>query len=433
MELLKLILPSIVILAVVYFMMREFTKHNANQIKLIEDNNKLQGQKLENELKLAGKKITIPLKFQAYERMVLFLERITPGNLLTRVLKTPMTVGKLQSLLLTTIREEYEHNMSQQLYISDKSWDYVKSAKEDVIRFVNSSASKFKSDDNSSDYAKDIIIEYGKSDDKTTLYSILVKSDQIDSVSIIGSGNVATALAINFKKAGIGITEIYSRSYKNAKTLAQKVNSSSTSSLKDISRSSDLYIIATSDDSIENIAVSLPMVNGIVAHTSGSQSVELLSGFENHGIFYPLQTITGPNSPEFNSIPICIEGSNKKVLELLHKLALRLTSVVVELNSEQRLYLHLTAVLVNNFTNYLYSMASDILEQNNIDFNLLLPLINETASKMHTTHPNISQTGPAKRNDQKTILKHIEILSEHPDYKDVYELLTNKLIKKYHE
>ncbi len=177
MELLKLILPSIVILAVVYFMMREFTKHNANQIKLIEDNNKLQGQKLENELKLAGKKITIPLKFQAYERMVLFLERITPGNLLTRVLKTPMTVGKLQSLLLTTIREEYEHNMSQQLYISDKSWDYVKSAKEDVIRFVNSSASKFKSDDNSSDYAKDIIIEYGKSDDKINKALLSLKED----------------------------------------------------------------------------------------------------------------------------------------------------------------------------------------------------------------------------------------------------------------
>ncbi len=164
MELLKILLPSLVILAVVYFMMREFTKHNSKQIDIIEKGNDLQKLKLEYELKSASQKTSIPLKFQAYERMILFLERITPSNLITRVAMPTMNIERLHSQLLATIREEYEHNMSQQLYISDNAWELVKSAKEDIIRKINSTASKFNSDDNSGEFAKEIIIEFGKSE-----------------------------------------------------------------------------------------------------------------------------------------------------------------------------------------------------------------------------------------------------------------------------
>jgi hypothetical protein len=176
-ELLKLILPSIVILAVVYFMMREFTKHNSRQIKLLEDANDLQRDKMRKELTSESAKVTIPLKFQAYERMVLFLERISPSNLITRVLKHPTTVDGLHSRLLSTIREEYEHNMSQQLYISNQGWENIRSAKEEVIRIINTSASKFKSDDNSADFAKEIILEYSKSDDKLNKALLSLKED----------------------------------------------------------------------------------------------------------------------------------------------------------------------------------------------------------------------------------------------------------------
>ncbi len=156
-ELLKVILPAIVILFVVYIMMREFTKQNSKQLNYLSEEQQLIKVKIANEQKANSKKISIPLKFQAYERMVLFLERINPSNLLTRVLKTKMRVGSLHSSLLATIREEYEHNMSQQIYLSDTSWELVKTAKEEVVRLINSSASKFNSEDDATVYAQEII------------------------------------------------------------------------------------------------------------------------------------------------------------------------------------------------------------------------------------------------------------------------------------
>ena len=176
-EFLKILLPALVILAVVYFMMREFTKHNSRQIDLLEKGNNIQVLKLEHELKASGQKISIPLKFQAYERMILFLERISPSSLLTRVVKPTMTVERLHSQLLSTIREEYEHNMSQQLYISDVSWDLIKASKEEVVRLVNSSASKFNSDDNSGDFAKEIIMEFSKTDNPIEKAILSLKED----------------------------------------------------------------------------------------------------------------------------------------------------------------------------------------------------------------------------------------------------------------
>lgn len=159
-EFLKIILPAIAILAIVYVMMREFTKQNSKQFDYLKSEQELLRTRMKNEKKSDNIKTSMPLKFQAYERMSLFLERINPPNLLTRVVKPKMSTGILQASLLSTIREEYEHNMSQQLYISDKAWELVKAAKEDVVRTTNSSAAKFKSDEDSGNYAQNIITSW---------------------------------------------------------------------------------------------------------------------------------------------------------------------------------------------------------------------------------------------------------------------------------
>lgn len=156
-ELLKVLLPATVILAVVYIMMREFTKQNTKQLNYLRDDQDLQKIKMKSLERSANNKISIPLKFQAYERMVLFLERINPSNLITRVLTQKMRVSTLHSSLLSTIREEYEHNMSQQIYIGDESWDLVKTAKEEVVRLINATAASHKSDDDASKFAQEII------------------------------------------------------------------------------------------------------------------------------------------------------------------------------------------------------------------------------------------------------------------------------------
>ena len=157
MDLLLILLPVIAILIVVYIMMKDFTKQNTKQLDYLKNEQHVQIMKMELEKKSNSEKISIPLKFQAYERMALFLERINPTNLLTRVMNPKMRVSTLHTSLLATIREEYEHNMSQQLYISDNSWGLVKTAKEEVVRLINSSASKFNSEENANVFAQEII------------------------------------------------------------------------------------------------------------------------------------------------------------------------------------------------------------------------------------------------------------------------------------
>ncbi|MBC8320152.1 MAG: hypothetical protein H8E34_05460 [Bacteroidetes bacterium] len=156
-NLLIVIIPSLAIVVVVYIMMREFTKQNLKQLDYLCNEQQLFKMKLDIDRKTNGQKISIPLKFQAYERMALFLERINPPNLVTRVITPNVRFSTLHSLLLSTIRNEYEHNMSQQLYIVDSAWDLVRAAKEEVVRLVNSAAAKYSSDEDSGKFAQEII------------------------------------------------------------------------------------------------------------------------------------------------------------------------------------------------------------------------------------------------------------------------------------
>ena len=158
-ELLKIIIPTIAILVVVYIIMREFSKQNSKQFDHMRNEQQLLIKRMDNERVESSLKISMPLKIQANERMVLFLERINPPNLLIRVKKPKITVSAFHTLLLATIRDEYEHNMSQQLYISNNTWELVKTAKEDVVRLINSTAAKFNPDDDAGKFAQDIITD----------------------------------------------------------------------------------------------------------------------------------------------------------------------------------------------------------------------------------------------------------------------------------
>ena len=188
----------------------------------------------------------------------------------------------------------------------------------------------------------------------------------------------------------------------------------------------DVYIIGISDDAIQSFSESLPFQNKLVVHTSGGVSMDLLSGKNRRGVFYPLQTFSKQRDLKFDKIPICIESENPDDLELLQKLGSAISEVVVEISSEKRAKLHVAAVVVNNFVNYLYQIGEDILKEDEIPFDLLKPLIQETASKIENLSPEAAQTGPAKRNDTKTIEKHLKSLGNSP-YKEVYMMLTEQL------
>ena len=258
-------------------------------------------------------------------------------------------------------------------------------------------------------------------------------TNQILTVSIIGSGNVATALGEVISSNGIRVLEVFSPNIDNSKLLAEKVGCNYVENIEKLNTISDLYIIAIPDNEISNVITKLKSKEGIMVHTSGSQPSDVFEGkFHHYGVFYPLQTFTKGKQVDFQEVPICIEGSNDITSELLVQLAKKISNNVVLLNSEKRQYLHLTAVTVNNFSNLLYNLAHDVLNEKDIVFSLLHPLIKETAVKIRDVNPYQAQTGPALRKEISTINKHLELLDKYSEYKEIYNLLTRQIINKHH-
>lgn len=192
----------------------------------------------------------------------------------------------------------------------------------------------------------------------------------------------------------------------------------------------DIYIIAVSDDAIASVATSLKDKKGLVVHTSGSIPLKSLGDLHKKGVFYPLQTFSEGKTINFREVPICVEAEDKNDLELLKKMAGLISLEVHEITSDQRKSLHLAAVFVNNFTNFLFTIGHDICNEHHLPFSMLTPLIKETVNKLENLSPVDSQTGPAKRNDVKTMESHLNQL-KNKNYQDIYSLFSKLIGEKY--
>lgn len=234
-------------------------------------------------------------------------------------------------------------------------------------------------------------------------------------VALIGRGNVSFHLA---------------RAFRTIEKVQVNVYDGREEPSKIVKNSTDVYIIAVSDSAIKEVSEKLRGVDAIVAHTSGSVSINELPNDSHKGVFYPLQTFTKEKELDFSNIPICIEAENQKDVSMLSELAGYISKNVKEVSSVQRKSLHLAAVFANNFTNHLYQAAYDICDENNLSFDLIKPLIIETADKIKTLLPFEAQTGPAKRNDITTISDHIKLL-ENPDRKEIYSQLSKSIQRTY--
>jgi predicted short-subunit dehydrogenase-like oxidoreductase (DUF2520 family) len=246
--------------------------------------------------------------------------------------------------------------------------------------------------------------------------------------TLIGSGNVATHLYKALKNAkNIAINQWFSRDLKAITDFKNEV--SITSDLNTLTES-DVYIIAVSDDAIEDVAKQLPFEDRLVVHTSGSVSLYDIDMKHRRGVFYPLQTFSKDVELDFSEVPICIEALKKDDFKTLTSIGEALGCQTHKVNSHQRKALHLAAVFANNFSNQIYRIAHEICERKSVEFDILKPLIKETVRKIEDVSPYKAQTGPAKRGDKKTIKKHIKML-KNETHKEVYELLT-KSIKETH-
>jgi len=246
-------------------------------------------------------------------------------------------------------------------------------------------------------------------------------------VALIGAGNLGSHLFDAWHKhPAISITQWLNRS-------ESKTALGDTQIISDITdlRSNSIYVLCLPDSEIETVSAQLPRT-GMAIHTSGSIPLSALQNKGPKAVLYPLQSFSKEKAVTFESIPFFLEvekqASKKKVQTLVHTLSLN----YYWMDSQQRLRLHMAAVFVNNFSNHLYQIGADICRKNDIPFEVLLPLIQETTSKLHTLSPEQAQTGPARRQDQNVIEKHLEQLQD-PKKKEIYTLLTQAIHKQYHD
>ena len=248
-------------------------------------------------------------------------------------------------------------------------------------------------------------------------------------IVLIGAGNVAHHLAPALLKAGMNLCQIYSRTIESARELGKKTGITYTADITAIYPDCDIYIFCVSDDALLPLFKSIRINKAaLILHTSGSLPMDIFKPFvKRYGVLYPLQTFTKKRDLDFKEIPLCIEGCDDTTLEEIRESAELLSLRVEPISSEKRKYLHLAAVLANNFVNYLYGLGGKILEREGLDFTLLRPLIFETAHKVMLMTPEAAQTGPAKRGDEGILNMHKALLKDNRKLLNLYTLMSESI------
>ena len=247
----------------------------------------------------------------------------------------------------------------------------------------------------------------------------------IENVTLIGAGNMAHWLVYAMRNAGVRISQVYSRQLGHAKALAEIADAEAIDNIKQLLPDSDLYVFSIKDDSYENLLQQLPFRLPLAAHTAGSLSMRIFEPYaESYGILYPYQSVNKDMDFKGVVVPLCVEANNEIAENELFAFAQRLTSVVQKLDESQRMVLHRAAIFGCNFTNAMYSIAYDILQEHHIDWQMIMPLLQNTMEKVKTMNPHEAQTGPAQRGDQNVIQFHLDALQDEL-LKDIYRVMTD--------
>ena len=248
-------------------------------------------------------------------------------------------------------------------------------------------------------------------------------------VIIIGSGNVAFVLGKLMRRSGINILQVKSRNSENGKALSELLECrfSLLSELNDVR--ADLILMAVSDNALTPHPDFIQHTKIPIIHTAGSVPAGVLSPYSSsYGVLYPLQTLRKEMN-EIPEIPFLVDASDEKTLIMIEQLAGKLSPLVRRADDATRHKIHLAAVFVNNFSNHLFTLAADYCNKEQLDFKMLLPLIQETVNRLHFFAPEKVQTGPAIRNDITTMEKHLSLLDQYPELKKMYLTLSSSIIE----
>ncbi|HPY82243.1 MAG TPA: DUF2520 domain-containing protein [Bacteroidales bacterium] len=249
---------------------------------------------------------------------------------------------------------------------------------------------------------------------------------------IIGAGNVGTHIAIALQQQGVHVQQIVSRTMRSAVELASKIECTFTTDMSEINTQADIYFICVSDRAIQQVIRQLNVGDKLIIHTSGSIGIDVFYDYAlNYGVVYPMQTFSKFKDINYNEIPFFIEANTKENETILYDFLKKISPHVSVANSQQRGIIHLSAVFACNFTNHMCTISEKMLKEQKIKFDVFKPLLRETFDKITRYSPFESQTGPAIRNDMQVINKHLDVLSEYPEIKEIYKAISTNIISTH--
>jgi predicted short-subunit dehydrogenase-like oxidoreductase (DUF2520 family) len=259
----------------------------------------------------------------------------------------------------------------------------------------------------------------------------------MNKVCLLGSGNVAWHFGQWMIAKNIDLVHVYSRTKSAARSLAEELDCPYTDCIQEITKEADIYLLCINDDSIAEFMNKWSLKfteKQILIHTSGSIPSSVFKSFHDHfGCVWPIQSLTKDITSNATEIPFVITASDEATKESIFAFIHTISDHIIETDDETKSDMHFMAVMVNNFTNHIYSLVEDFGKEKQIDFNIFLPLIKASIDKLSFASPSEIQTGPARRNDQKIIQNHLTKLNKYPELQEVYTTLSQSIITKYHQ
>lgn len=253
---------------------------------------------------------------------------------------------------------------------------------------------------------------------------------KIQNIVFVGAGNLATNVALELHAKGYNIMQVYSRTMASARMLADRLGCEALDDIGKVRAEADLYIVSVKDSVIENVIGKLcdGSRRGLFVHTAGSIPMDIFKGrTERYGVFYPMQSFSKQKKVDFSEVSIFIEANDEEDSRRLGEVAESLGKKVYYLSSEARKHLHLAAVFACNFANHCYELSAEVLGRYGIPFDVMLPLVDEAARKVHSVSPKDAQTGPAVRYDKNVIAMQRELLSSTPRIQKIYDDMTDSI------
>ena len=248
-------------------------------------------------------------------------------------------------------------------------------------------------------------------------------------IVLIGAGNLPTHLGKALHAAGHDMVQVFSRTMQSAETLASLLDAEPLTDMAQVRDDADVYIFSVKDSALEQLISQLcGGEKKVFLHTAGSMPMSVFREKALHyGVLYPMQTFSKQREVDFSIIPCFIEANDEFALKQIEGLAGQISHRVYQLSSEDRKYLHLSAVFACNFANHCYAASQELLQQHGIPFDVMLPLIDETAAKVHGMTPKEAQTGPAVRYDENVIGKQIRLLENQPYFQKIYDCMSKSI------